>query len=424
MSTARVLPSLALSNTKGTTSTISQLVVPPITINFILVFLIIILLVCIAYLSISTILILLMITSQKDLCTLMEKAMQADSIALDTEFIWERTYYPKLGLIQLALSSDECHLIDPTTIDDLSILGELLANPEVIKILHDAPQDLAILHRATGATPVNIFDTKLAAGFCGLSSTLSLAHLIEELLDIKLQKSETRTNWLQRPLSEDQVKYALDDVRYLRAARVILLSRVYSPEVLSFLEEELKGFHNTLSYHGLTDQERYTKVKGAGSLNISSLAILRELAGWREEQARKSNKPRGHIVPDNVLVTIARNRMTTPQQITNDSGISRKAAKKYLDEMTSAIETGISCPKAQLPPSLKSPRLSEKNKQDLEKLTKMIKLKSDTKGMDPHLLGNLSELKSFIKALSNPEKLKAEKLNSGWRQKFVSEFLM
>lgn len=365
-----------------------------------------------------------MITSEKDLCALMQKAMDTDCVALDTEFIWERTYFPQLGLIQLALSSDECHLIDPTTIDDLSSLGKLLADPSTVKILHDAPQDLAILHRATGATPVNIFDTKLAAGFCGLPSTLSLGNLIENLLEIVLPKSETRTNWLQRPLSEDQISYAMDDVRYLRAARVILLSRVYSPEVQSFLEEELKEFHSTVSYQGLTDEQRYTKVKGAGSLNISSLAILRELAAWREETARQKNRPRGHIVPDNVLVTIARNSMSDPKQIVNESGISKKASKKYLDDMVQMVSTAKNCSKDQLPASLKAPRLTDKNKKDLEKLSKMIRLKSDTKGMDPNVVGSMSDLKAFIKSMSSPAKLKSVKLNKGWRQKFVSEFLL
>lgn len=365
-----------------------------------------------------------MITTQKELQTLINRAMSNDSVALDTEFIWERTYYPQLGLIQIALSNDDCHLIDPTTIDDLSPLGELLASPDVIKILHDAPQDLAILQRATGATPQNIFDTRLTAGFCGLSSTLSLGNLINELLEITLLKTETRTNWLQRPLNEKQVQYALDDVRFMRAARVVLLTRVYSPEVQSFLEEELQNFHTSVSYRGLNDEKRYTKVKGAGSLSIQSLAILRELAGWREQEARNSDKPRGHIIPDTVLTAIARNKLLTPQAITEDSGISSKAHKRYQNEIIKCVQKGLNCDKDDLPESLKAPRLTEKNKEDLGKLSKMIKLKSDTKGMDPALLGNASDLKFFIKSLGNPDKLATARLNKGWRKKFLSEFLI
>ena len=164
-----------------------------------------------------------MIDTTEKLHVLVERARKIDAVALDTEFVWERTYYPRLGLIQLALSREECFLIDPCALEDLSPLGELLADPTVVKIFHDASQDLAILRSATGAEPKSIFDTRLAAGFGGLSSTLSLAALVEILLDVKLKKTETRTNWLKRPLHPQQKDYALDDVRYLRKVRVLLL---------------------------------------------------------------------------------------------------------------------------------------------------------------------------------------------------------
>ena len=126
-----------------------------------------------------------MITTVKDLEALMARAHKTDAVAIDTEFVWKRTYYPRLGLIQVALSDEECFLIDPIALEDLSALGKLLADPDVVKIFHDAPQDLAILRAATKHDPQNIFDSRLAAGFAALGSTLSLAALIERLLEIK-----------------------------------------------------------------------------------------------------------------------------------------------------------------------------------------------------------------------------------------------
>jgi len=143
-----------------------------------------------------------MITTKEQLAKLVSRARKTDAIALDTEFVWERTYYPQLGLIQVALSDEDCHLIDPCALTDLSPLGDLLSDRSVVKILHDAPQDLFILSRATGAAPQNIFDTRLAAGFANLPATLSLGSLIKNILDIDLPKTETRTNWLQRPLTD------------------------------------------------------------------------------------------------------------------------------------------------------------------------------------------------------------------------------
>ncbi len=189
------------------------------------------------------------IATDAALAELVVEAGQRDAVAVDTEFLWERTYYPRLGLIQLALSNEECFLIDPLAIDTLQPLGELLANKRVIKIFHDAPQDLIILARATRAVPQNIFDTRLAAGFAGLPATLSLANLVNQLLDIKIDKSATRTNWLRRPLSEKQQLYAADDVRYLRAIRVLLLARIVTPETERWLQEELSFFDNPQYYN-------------------------------------------------------------------------------------------------------------------------------------------------------------------------------
>ncbi len=202
------------------------------------------------------------IQNEADLDTLVHLARKTDAVALDTEFVWERTYYPQLGLIQIALSDEDCYLIDPLAIKNLQPLGKLLSDRGVIKILHDAPQDLTILQRATGATPQNIFDTRLAAGFSNLSATLSLVNLVQELLDITLSKEETRTNWLQRPLSDEQTRYALDDVRYLRAIRVVLLNRIIGPKIKSWLQEELNLLNNPASYSGPPDNERYQKIRG------------------------------------------------------------------------------------------------------------------------------------------------------------------
>ena len=146
-----------------------------------------------------------MIQTTSELTAFVKRAREMDAVALDTEFVWERTYYPQLGLIQIALSDEDCELIDPTAIDDLSPLGDLLSDRKVVKILHDAPQDLAILLQATGTPAQNVFDTRHAAGFADLPATLSLSNLIKELLDIDLPKTETRTNWLQRPLKQEQI---------------------------------------------------------------------------------------------------------------------------------------------------------------------------------------------------------------------------
>lgn len=365
----------------------------------------------------------MILTNQNDLQKLIQRARATDAVALDTEFVWERTYTPHLGLIQLALSDEECFLIDPLAITDLSPLGELLADPDVVKIFHDAPQDLCILSRATSSVPQNIFDTRLSAGFAGLPATLSLSNLVKELLDIELPKTETRTNWLQRPLNDKQICYALDDVRYLRAARVLLLSSVMNGKVQKWLEEELAQLNDPTSYQGIDARLRYQRVKGAGSLNKQGLAILRELTAWRELQAEKNNRPRGHVVHDRILVAIAKNKLNTPEQLRDESGISEKGFKRYGKAILHEVSKGLATDTKAMPPLLRSLRLSAKEKELFERLQKLITLKSDIVGLDSTLIGNTAELKFFIKHRNAPSKIDHLRLAHGWRKVFLEDLL-
>jgi ribonuclease D len=363
-----------------------------------------------------------MITTQTDLQELIKRARRTDAVALDTEFIWERTYYPRLGLIQLALSEEDCFLIDPCILQDLSALGELLADPNVVKIFHDAPQDLAILNRATGSIPKNIFDTRLAAGFTGLSATLSLSKLIKILLDIDLLKTETRTNWLNRPLAAEQVDYALDDVRYLRAARILLLSSIIGPEIKLWLQEELELLNDPTTYMGHRDDERYLKIKGTDSLDQQGLTILRELALWREEEARSLNRPRGHIVQDNVLLSIARKQLRSIAEIRMDTGISTRAADRYGVKMVAAVQRGLVSQKSIDPPTTRAIKMTKKDKEILARLNQLVHLKSEVQGIDPTIVGNGSEFKQLVKILNKTSETKMLRQMEGWRKSFLKDF--
>lgn len=364
------------------------------------------------------------IQNETDLNTLVNLAQKTDAVALDTEFVWERTYYPQLGLIQIALSDEDCYLIDPIAVKNLQPLGKLLSDRGVIKILHDAPQDLAILQRATGATPQNIFDTRLAAGFSDLSATLSLVHLVKELLDISLSKEETRTNWLQRPLSEEQIRYALDDVRYLRAVRVVLLNRIIGPKIKSWLQEELNLLNNPASYSGPPDNVRFRKIRGNSHLDKQGLAILKNLTTWREGIARKVDRPRGHVLKDNILLDIARQKPLSTSDLTTNIGLSEKATKKYAKTIVAIIETTLDQKESSYPAPHYSIRLSKQEKTRMENLQNLITLKCELLGIAPSLIGNSSELKQLVKTLNSTKKNEPEQLRQtdGWRKHFLEDY--
>lgn len=366
-----------------------------------------------------------MITTKEQLVQLINRARKTDAVALDTEFVWERTYYPQLGLIQIALSDEDCHLIDPCALHDLTPLGDLLCDRSVIKIFHDAPQDLTILARATGVTPQNIFDTRLAAGFANLPATLSLGSLVKELLDIDLAKTETRTNWLQRPLDDKQVDYALDDVRYLRAIRVLLLNRIIGPTIKAWLQEELNLLNNPQSYAGPTDDTRYLKLRGAGNLNRQSLAILKDMVIWRDNEAKTLNRPRSHVIPDTALLTIAQEHPDSMEALKEADGLSAKALSRHGKTLIDIVKQVLQTDPAAYPPAHQTPRLTAREKETMEKLTGLITLKCQLQGIDPALVGNSSELKSLVKILHsrNSEQPRQLRQTEGWRKYFLEDFV-
>ena len=362
------------------------------------------------------------ITTTEALEDLVQKALKTDAVALDTEFVWERTYYPLLGLIQLALSDEECYAIDPMAITDLSPLGKLLAAPGTIKILHDAPQDLVILSRATGSYPVNIFDTRLAAGFAGSSSTISLFNLIKEQLDTEIDKSETRTNWRQRPLTDKQLSYALNDVRYSRALRVLLLESIVGPRIKSWLQEELNLLNNPHLYEAMPDNDRYKRVRGINRLNKQHLVTAQALACWREEKARQNDKPRNHIIKDEIIVEIAIDKPCDKESLQKTS-ISPKAFNRYGEEICQIVRNAASGQNAHPPQLQKRILLNTQEKESLTKLQELISLKCDILGLDPSLIGNSHELKQLIKSLHSGATGQLRQ-TLGWRKEFLKDFLI
>ncbi len=365
-----------------------------------------------------------LIQNKADLELFVHRARQTDAIALDTEFVWERTFYPQLGLIQVALSDEDCYLIDPCAIEDITPLGLLLSDRSVIKIFHDAPQDLIILHRATGSIPQNIFDTRLAAGFSNLPETLSLSNVVKELLDITLDKTETRTNWLQRPLSSKQVSYALNDVRYLRAVRVLLLTRMIGPKIKSWLLEELNLLNNPANYSGSAINNRFSKIRGSKTLDRRGLAILKNLTVWREGIARKLDRPRGHVIKDTVLLGIAKQNLNSIEMLQESDILSARAFKKYGKTVAAIVNETCNQSIDTYPAPHGPVRLNRRQKESLKKLQNLITLKCELLGISPTLVGSNSELKLLIKMLSTTQSQDSIQLRQteGWRKNILEDF--
>jgi len=234
------------------------------------------------------------------------KARDEGLVALDTEFVWIRTYRPKLGIVQFGCRSDSWAL-DALSSVDPQPLADLVADPSIVKILHDARQDLMhILHYAH-VCPCTVFDTQLAAAFAGFPSGIGLQRLLQDVLGVCLPKTETLTDWTRRPLTEAQLEYALDDVRYLADLREALQSRADDLGTRTWMEEDMLRYDEPSLYDEIAPEEAWKRVKvGRHRLDGRGRAVLRAVAAVRENMARDLDVPRLWLGDDASLEAMAR----------------------------------------------------------------------------------------------------------------------
>jgi ribonuclease D len=362
-----------------------------------------------------------MIDTPDALQALVNRALNAPYVAIDTEFVWERTYYPCLGIVQVGLSEDDCHLIDAVALSDLSPLGALLSDRDTVKILHDAQQDLWILRRITGAVPCNIFDTRCAAGFAGLGSTLSLGNLLRTCLDVELPKTETRTDWLQRPLSDEQLAYALDDIKFSPALRDHLLSAIHRLDREVWLREELSRYDAAELYDDRVPEEQFARVKGTGRLSRRDMAIVRELAAWREREAQHVDRPRNRVLTDDVMVEIARRKPHSIRSLKRLRGVAEETVKQYGDIILGAVREGLMIDEKDCPPVSPPahPNLFEDARQDLAMA--FLRGRCLSSGIDISMVASRADVKALV---SNGRSGNGSPLCSGWRHEFLGADLL
>lgn len=242
------------------------------------------------------------VTSDEALAAGIGLLSQSSVVAVDTEFIRRDTFYPQPGLVQLA-DEHHCFLVDPLTIDNFEPLRQLLVAPGIVKLVHSCSEDLEVFRRMLDVVPTPLFDTQIAAGYCGLGFGLGYQGLIARLLDVALEKGETQSDWLKRPLSDAQLGYAANDVLYLPAAYGRLCETLQETSRLSWMREDCNGLVESAR---ITKQPDVERVKGAGALNRRQLGLLQILLDWREERAMNIDKPRTWILADKQCLVIAR----------------------------------------------------------------------------------------------------------------------
>ena len=259
----------------------------------------------------------------------------ASDIALDTEFVFERTFRPRLGLIQIA-AGGEIALVDAVRIADLSPLAALLSEESGRKIVHSGSGDVPILRRATGAAPRPLFDTQIAAAFAGLGPSLSYAALIRELFAVELPKHETRTDWLRRPLSPEQLRYAAEDVEQLGAAAVELERRLRDLGRLEWALEDSAEL-SLLDSDTPDPDNAWRRVRGLDRLPPRGRTVARALAAWREGEADRLDLARPFLLRDETLLALARRDAIAPQEIAKLPGYEARRHAQHAASWVAAL---------------------------------------------------------------------------------------
>jgi len=225
-------------------------------------------------------------------------------VALDTEFIREKTYYPYLCLLQIGVPGNIA-CIDPIAIDDMSPLLDILYDRSVVKVLHSCSQDLEIFACLQGKVPGPIFDTQLAAPLLGFPEQMGYANFVREMVGVTLDKSQTRTDWSRRPLEPAQLAYAADDVRYLGEIFPVFRDKLVEMGRLKWLDSEFAECEKVERYIHEPDSA-WQRIRGLEKLRPRALSILQTLAAWRERLAQEKNLPRSWVLKDDALIDIAR----------------------------------------------------------------------------------------------------------------------
>jgi ribonuclease D len=362
-----------------------------------------------------------LITRADELDELLHALKAGGSFAYDSEFIGELTYLPRLCLIQAA-SSTRIALIDPLADLDVRPFWDLVADPAVEKVVHAGLQDVEPVFRAVNKPPANLFDTQITGGFAGIGYPLSLSKLVYSVVGAKLGKGLTFSHWDHRPLTDHQLRYAADDVRYLPAVRHELGKRLDPQRHAKWAAEESAALADP-ALHVFDPQSQWMKIRGAAMLPPVNQAVLRELTNWRDGAAAAEDVPPRTMVKDEILMDMARNPIDAVADLTRVKGLPRPVEDKYGDAILAATNKAKSLPAESYPTiPIYEPAPDEKFRAD--SLFYTAQCVCAAQQIDPNLVTSrqeIGEVYRLLAARQDPGKLR---ILRGWRREAVGQKLL
>ncbi len=360
------------------------------------------------------------VNDDQHLAELCAQWSQLSSLALDTEFMRTNTFYPKLGLLQLS-DGESCFLVDPLLISDWQPFTTLLNSESVTFILHSAGEDLVLLYTSLGTVPRTLFDTQIAAAFLGQGFSLSYQALVKAELDKEIEKDETRSDWLRRPLSEAQLRYAALDVCYLHQLMNRLQDELRQSEKLEWFEGEC---NQQLAIACDTEspaawQELYKNISNAWRLNPRGLTLLQRLSYWREQQARRRDKPRSWIAKDAELFGIASHMAARSSLELKQLHAVADVSKGLLQHQGERLLKAMQNPVDDLPEEVAerlSPPMSIDQRNVVKACQKVTRELADELQIAPELLARKRQILAVLADLESSQVLNWQSDMAGWRR--------
>ena len=358
-----------------------------------------------------------LITDDVALTATCERWSVGGIIGVDTEFVRERTYYPCPGLIQVA-DNHGVVMIDPLGISDFGPLKGVLLDPSIVKLTHACDEDLEVLELLTGVKVCNVFDTQLAGAFAGYGFSLGYRNLVEVLLGVVLDKDETRSDWLKRPLSPSQLRYAALDVMYLLPMYERLSREIATLGRSAWLKEEFEHRRRARAVDKLPEAA-YLRIRGREGLRSTERAVLRALCQWRETEAMVRNIPRRHLLRDEVLLKLASGLVLDASALSNIDGLSERTRTRY----GQALLTCIGSARTETSAHTDDPINLRSYAGQMKRWKGIARSVADAHNLPPELLANRRALEELlISVMKNQGNIPT--MFQGWRYEIITETLL
>jgi ribonuclease D len=334
------------------------------------------------------------INTTDQLVALCEQIKKESWLALDTEFLREKTYYPKFCLLQIA-TPEWVACVDPIALPSLDMLFDVIYSPSIVKVFHSCRQDLEIFYQLTGKIPEPLFDTQIAAPLLGFQENPGYAMLVSSLLNVNLNKAHTRADWSKRPLINAEIQYAADDVIYLCRIYQLMLQKLAELGRVDWLERDFAELANPDIYQ-VKPEQAWLKIRGKNKLTGKQLAIVQTLAEWREKTAQSEDRPKSWLLRDELLFDMAKLQPETLSELAGIRGINERVVNRYGAVLCQLVTAAKNRAPISLNEKNRPAKKTQQQEAILDILTALVRIRAEENSLNPVILATRKDLEVLM----------------------------